>query len=120
MLTVCRKFSFDSAHYLPNYKGKCSNLHGHRWTMEVELDGLIQTEGSEKGMIMDFSFLKEIVEREVVSVLDHHCLNDTGLFDDPTAENITLWISKTLQRFIPTLVRIRLYESPESFAEWRK
>ena len=57
------KAAFDSAHFLSGYNGKCANIHGHRWTVEVEIkgDGLQQT-GEKKGMLIDFGDLKKAVK----------------------------------------------------------
>lgn len=62
---------FDSAHFLPDYFGKCENIHGHRWKVTVEL-GIkeLLSSGSEKDMVMDFSRFKQIV-REEVAKFDH-------------------------------------------------
>lgn len=50
------EFSFDSAHFLYGYEGKCSNIHGHRWKVEVTVkNAFLQRNGQNKGMIMDFS-----------------------------------------------------------------
>ena len=49
------EFSFDSAHFLYGYEGKCSNIHGHRWKVEVTVkNAFLQRNGQNKGMIMDF------------------------------------------------------------------
>ena len=123
-MRVCKMFRFDAAHYLPNYEGKCKNLHGHTWTLEVEVssDKLIQL-GSEAGMVVDFGKLKEAVNREVISELDHTLLNDT--IENPTCENLLEWIWKALFPWSiheggVVLERLRLYETPDSFAEMRR
>lgn len=118
-MKVCKQFSFDAAHYLPGYNGKCSNMHGHHWVLQVELEGPV---GS-NGMVVDFSELKELVNSVIVKVLDHRVLNDLMLM--PTCENILLWIDKYIRQpeeaemmlSKASLVRLRLYETPDSFAE---
>jgi len=52
-MIVTKQISFDAAHFLPNYDGKCANMHGHRWTIEVAVAGSVH----EDGMVMDFSKL---------------------------------------------------------------
>ena len=121
-MTVCKTFRFDAAHYLPNYEGKCHALHGHTWTLEVEVssDELIQS-GSEAGMVVDFAKLKKGVESEVIDRLDHTLLNNT--VENPTCENLLEWIWKALFPIHEggvVLERLRLYETPDSYAEVRR
>ena len=121
-MRVCKIFSFDAAHRLPNYEGKCSKLHGHRWVLEVEVssDRLIQS-GSEAGMVTDFAKLKGTVNKLVIDRLDHSYLND--VIENPTCENLLGWIWAGLRDEIEKspgfLERLRLYETPDSFAEMR-
>ena len=79
------KGDFDAAHRLPDYDGKCANLHGHTWKVEVE----IKTKALiEDRFVLDFTVLKQIV-----NTLDHKYLND--LIEVPTAENIAkyFWLA---------------------------
>jgi 6-pyruvoyltetrahydropterin/6-carboxytetrahydropterin synthase len=74
----------------------CSRLHGHNWIVGVKVEG---RELNEDGMILDFSFISEVVKR-----LDHHYLNDVlGDWKNPTAENIAQWIAEEVQKLIYTL-----------------
>jgi 6-pyruvoyltetrahydropterin/6-carboxytetrahydropterin synthase len=116
MLTICRKFHFDAAHHLPYYEGKCHKMHGHRWYVEIELAGPIHVRGEKEGMIFDFHDMKDYVE-EVIGPLDHSILNERVF--NPTAENITLYIRENLSERL-NVIRIRVYESEDSYAEWRK
>jgi len=118
---VCKAFRFDAAHYLPGYVGKCANMHGHSWTLEVEVEGLIQHDG----MVVDFAVLKKVVNDAVVGRLDHQLLNEiidapTGRVS-PTCENILTWIADMLFACgtldLYHISRLRLYEAPDSFAE---
>ena len=77
-----REFTFDAAHNLPSYHGKCEGLHGHTYRMMVELSGTPDSEG----MIADFVRVSEIVGAEVISKFDHAYLNE--IIPQPTAENI--------------------------------
>jgi 6-pyruvoyltetrahydropterin/6-carboxytetrahydropterin synthase len=85
-MKACREFYFDSAHFLPYYRGTCERLHGHTYKLEVVVKGDI----GKDGMVMDFSNLKEIVNSHIIERLDHMNLND--ILDVPTAENIATWI----------------------------
>lgn len=75
---------FDAAHFLPDYDGKCSRVHGHTWKVEVKICGEV-----ENGNLIDFTLFKEIVDK-VISALDHTLLNNTIVV--PTAENISQFI----------------------------
>ena len=119
-MSVCKMFRFDAAHYLPNYEGKCKNLHGHTWTLEVEVEGSVS---KVSGFVVDFAFLKEIMQ-PLLDVLDHHCLND--IMVNPTCENLLdyIWYHLSDQMRGETegmisLARLRLHETPDSFAELR-
>jgi 6-pyruvoyltetrahydropterin/6-carboxytetrahydropterin synthase len=110
-MIVTKRFHFDSAHSLPNYHGKCANLHGHRWVLDVWVEGPVN---EETGMVMDFSELEERVS-PVIRRFDHHYLNEQ--MKNPTCENILLEIAN----FLTTVdglnwVRLRLKESPDSWA----
>jgi 6-pyruvoyltetrahydropterin/6-carboxytetrahydropterin synthase len=120
MISICRRFEFHAAHYLPNHEGKCKDIHGHSYILEVEVIGMIHTEGPATGMIMDFSKLKKIVHDSVLEKIDHKNLND--IWDNPTAENMVVDISRWIEPHLPgwvTVNRIRLWETSNSYAEWR-
>lgn len=126
MISICKRFEFDAAHRLPLHKGKCVNLHGHRFILDVEVSGDINEDerSEEYGMIIDFGTLKNIVNEHVISRMDHTFLND--LFVYPTAEfmvpNIVSRLSKVIYSLYfgrVKLIRVRLYETPTSYAEWR-
>jgi 6-pyruvoyltetrahydropterin/6-carboxytetrahydropterin synthase len=120
ILSVTKSFEFDYAHSLPDYDGICARTHGHRGVLQVELVECDTTHAlcNYEGMVIDFKDLKKIVEVEVISKLDHYYLND--VIEIPTAENMVRWIvKKLLPYFKEALVRIRVYETPDSYAEWR-
>ena len=85
-----REFTFDAAHNLVSYHGKCEKLHGHTYRMMVELSGAPDSEG----MIADFASVKEIVDGEVLSKFDHGYLNE--IIPQPTAENIARYVFERL------------------------
>lgn len=98
---------FDAAHSLPGYEGKCANLHGHTYRVEMVIEGPV----GEDGFVMDFYRLKNIL-KAALQDLDHRCLND--LLPNPTAENIAEMISKSLKRDLEKtslhLVSLKLWE----------
>lgn len=110
-MKVCKIFTFDAAHFLPNHPGKCRNLHGHTYKLEVELEGPINPE---TGMVMDFGDLKQEVGG-VLDKLDHHYLND--IWENPTAEQMSIGIKNELLEMGLPVNRIRLWETATSYAE---
>ena len=122
MISVTKLFEFEAAHYLPKHKGKCKNLHGHTYKLEVEVTAGRGNFLGEDGMVMDFSDLKSIVENYINENLDHAYLNQT-ITGTPTAENMLIILSTYLEgkfRAPLKVVRIRLWETSTSYAEWRK
>lgn len=118
MIRICKRFSFDAAHHLPKHLGKCKNMHGHRYFLEITLSGEI----NEEGMLIDFGELKKIVNEEVIDKYDHQDLNQ--FWENPTAEIMVWDIAKKLLLSFSKLgmlvEKVRLYETPESYAEWRE
>lgn len=84
MYYIKSEHSFDSAHFLANYKGKCSNIHGHRWRVVVEVGcETLQKEGQLQGMVVDFSSLKKDL-KALVDDLDHALIIEVGTLKDKT------------------------------------
>ena len=130
--------SFDSAHFLTDYYGKCENLHGHRWNVVVYLQQeQLQQEGTMKDMVLDFGVFKKAV-RELANSLDHTFLVEEGslkpttiaaLEDEgfvltilpfrTTAENLARWFFEQLeQRGLP-VSQVDCYETPNNCAIYR-
>ena len=109
-MEIYKEFSFDSAHFLPNVPDghKCKQMHGHTYRLRVILKG--ETD-EHLGWIMDFKELKDAVA-PVIERLDHKLINDISGLQNPTAENITVWIWKQIRPLLPQLSRIELYETP--------
>ena len=121
-ITICRRFKIDAAHWLPNHEGACANLHGHRWFIDIEITGPVQTSGPEAGMVIDFKRLNAIVQ-EILDDYDHHCLND--IIENPTAENIchnlAIWLKLRLSEksnLDISLKSIKVWETEDSWAQW--
>lgn len=113
-MRVCKRFVFDAAHFIPGHPGKCGKLHGHRWTVDVELKGPMNM----MGMVMDFGDLKAIAQ-QYIDMLDHSNLNET--FPNPTAEHIASALANSLRnKGLTALWSVRVYETPDSYAEWRR
>lgn len=75
MITVVKEFTFDAAHFLPNYDGPCKNMHGHTYKLQVGVVGAERAPLNDEGFVIDFAELKKIVKECVVGVLDHTVLD---------------------------------------------
>ncbi|HYC28742.1 MAG TPA: 6-carboxytetrahydropterin synthase QueD [Chitinophagaceae bacterium] len=109
-MEIYKEFSFDSAHFLPNVPvgHKCREMHGHTYRLKVFIKGELDPE---LGWIMDFKDLKEAL-LPVIEQLDHKLINNIQGLQNPTAENITVWIWQQIKPSLPLLSRIELYETP--------
>lgn len=143
-MRITRRLEFDAGHRIPEHASRCRHLHGHRYALEVTLEGEpVAAPGSpERGMVVDFSEARLIAWRELVDAWDHAFLvwrgdravveflaslpdHKTVLFDEPpTAEHLAQCAFRRLEpvfraRFGPRvrLVRVRLYETPSCWAD---
>lgn len=121
---VSKEFTFDAAHHLHNYEGKCKNLHGHTYRAVIGVSGYTD----ERGLVIDFSDIKEIWKQKIEIHLDHRYLNETLPLMNTTAENIVVWIYELFAEALlqesksngMRLEFVRLYETPTSYAEARR
>jgi len=113
-LIISKRFRFEAAHRLPRYRGPCFELHGHSYELHVTLEMPVDPE---TGMTLDFFVLEAAVKTKVLDRLDHRNINDT--IENPTAENIAIWIWDRLKPEFPQLTEIRLYETPDSSVVYR-
>jgi 6-pyruvoyltetrahydropterin/6-carboxytetrahydropterin synthase len=144
-MRIGKTFTFDAAHRLQNHNGKCKNLHGHTYQVEVIVlprveDGLFKS-GPQEGMVLDFSVLSTWWKALEVT-LDHRVIleaNDplnealdgltpvTNFNWPPTAENLALWIQDDLTSWLNKdaatshdrqyYAEVRVYETTKSWAE---
>jgi 6-pyruvoyltetrahydropterin/6-carboxytetrahydropterin synthase len=140
-LTVSKIFTFETAHALWGYDGKCANIHGHSYILTVSITGpVIEDQNHPKfGMIMDFKELKEIVKPKIVDVYDHCLLvrkntphegyaaiesgfKNIWLTDfQPTCENMLVDMVNKVKSDLPSHVSLKymkLQETATSYAEW--
>ena len=136
MVFLTRRATFSASHYYWNDAwsaernqqvfGRCANRngHGHNYTLEVTVAG---EPDAVTGFVVDLKWLKDVIEREVLSAYDHRHLNlETPEFRNeiPTTENIAIAAWQRLEPAISEaggarLSRVRVYETPEIFAEYR-
>jgi 6-pyruvoyltetrahydropterin/6-carboxytetrahydropterin synthase len=114
------KASYDSAHFLRNYRGRCENLHGHHYVVEA---GLAFDDVGEGGMAFDFTDAKRHL-RAIANELDHQNINDLEPFTtlEPSAENQARWIFQQMQARLGEtaehLVYVRVWETPNQWAQY--
>ncbi|HEY5348376.1 MAG TPA: 6-carboxytetrahydropterin synthase QueD [Candidatus Lustribacter sp.] len=113
-MQIRKQFTFEAAHVLPHHHGKCSRLHGHSYRLDVTVGGPLQSEGSATGMVVDFDEMTRIVRATIVDELDHRHLNDT--IENPTSENIVVWIWRRLAPQLSGLAELTLWETATACA----
>ncbi len=129
--------TFDSAHFLSGYNGKCANIHGHTWKTEVSVSAeTLEETGEKRGMVIDFSDLKAAV-RSLAKRFDHTLIFEKGslcentinaLSDEgfsltevsfrPTAENFAKHFYEVLSADLP-VKSVTVYETPDNCAEYK-
>jgi len=142
-MKIIKEVSWEMAHRLSSYNGKCQNLHGHHYSAEICIEGhiLVDDKSPENGMLIDFGILLDLVNKVISEKLDHSCIvyqNDTVLIDfysknpglkhlivpfPSTVENITKWLYEQVEQELPNLHRsnislawVRVRETPTSTA----
>lgn len=120
MYTLSVETKFASAHQLREYQGKCENLHGHSWKVQVVVTA--QSLNS-IGLAIDFTELKRITN-DVVGPLDHTCLNSLTPFShiNPSSENIAHWIFDSIKQKLSgykvNLKSVTVWESESASATY--
>jgi len=107
---------FSAAHNLRGYRGKCEELHGHNWKVEVIVAG---EKLDKTGMLMDFTQLKALLNK-VLDRLDHKYISRLTHFKriNPTSENIAKYIYESLKTKTPGLKSVTVWESDYSSASY--
>lgn len=139
MYILRAEHSFDSAHFLSGYEGKCANIHGHRWRVEIEVQSKTLVSGGQlEGMVVDFGDLKRDV-KEMVDYYDHSLIIQRGtmreltlncLIEDgfrvieidfrPTAENLSAFFFNVMKNKGYDIKRAVVYETPTNCAIFEK
>jgi 6-pyruvoyltetrahydropterin/6-carboxytetrahydropterin synthase len=119
MYEICVEHTFAAGHALRNYHGKCENVHGHNYRVQV---GLAGPELDESGLLFDFSELKKRL-RATSEYLDHQFINDLKPFDEinPSAENIAKFFYDELSGGLKAIAIsfVRVWETDTSYAVYR-
>jgi len=141
-IRITKLFSFETGHALHGYDGKCKNVHGHSYKLEVTVIGtpINDINNVKNGMVIDFGDLKKIVNKEIVDLFDHATVfnkntphielanemmtrghNVILVNYQPTSENMVIDFSEKIDAKLPQhiqLFSLKLQETDSSFAEW--
>ena len=101
-------FRFSAAHALPLYDGPCKRMHGHNYKLRVICAANLDLKS---GIALDFGDVQKVVAREVMPKCDHQVLNE--FLENPTAENVIIWMWERLKKPLPGLQELRLWEQDE-------
>ena len=114
---IVTTIGFEAAHRLPHVPAghKCERLHGHSFRAELRVAGEIDTT---TGWVTDFADLRAAFE-PLRAQLDHHYLNEVEGLENPTSENIAVWIWTRLAPRIPGLVEVTIHETCTSRCTYR-
>lgn len=119
MFEICVEHTFAAAHALRNYRGKCENVHGHNYRVQV---GIAGAELDENGLLYDFVELKRRL-RATSEYLDHQFVNELKPFDriNPSAENIAKFICQEIQKELTraSVAYVKVWETDTSCAIYR-
>jgi len=141
-IRITKQFSFETGHALYGYDGKCKNVHGHSYKLDVTVIGqpISDTSNVKFGMVIDFGDLKKIVKEEIVDVFDHATvfnkntphvelakeLEDRGhnvllVNYQPTSEMMVIDFSEKIKNRLPNNIKLhslKLSETATSYAQW--
>ena len=129
--------SFDSAHFLADYEGKCRNIHGHRWRVVVEvMTEQLETDAQLRGMHVDFATLKSDLKNET-EYLDHALILEKNTLREktlealkeekfriievdfrPTAENLSKYFDDKMKKYGYRVKSTTVYETPNNSASY--
>ena len=141
-IRITKQFSFETGHALYGYDGKCKNVHGHSYRLDVTVIGQPISDATHVkfGMVIDFTDLKKIVKEEIVDVFDHATVfnkntphvelarelqkrdHNVILVDyQPTSEMMIIDFADKIQKRLPNSIKLhslKLQETATSHAEW--
>lgn len=108
-MEIFKEFTFEAAHLLPNVPEghKCSRLHGHTFKVRLYAEGSV---GPESGWVEDFADIKKAF-KPFYEQLDHYFLNEIDGLENPTCENLAIWIWNKVKPVLPLLSRVETFET---------
>jgi 6-pyruvoyltetrahydropterin/6-carboxytetrahydropterin synthase len=121
MYEVIVEQQFSAAHYLKDYPGKCANVHGHNYRVQITVEGEVL---DHLGMVIEFEVIKQAV-KEWIDKLDHNFINEVPPFDtlQPSAENLARFfhdvVAAAIQDSAARVSYVRVYETEKCSAAYR-
>ena len=116
-MEIWKDFTFEAAHRLPNVPigHKCARLHGHSFKVRIYVEGPVDPE---MGWVVDFADIKAAF-KDLEGQLDHNYLNEIEGLENPTSENIAVWIWQRVQPELPLMSKIVVRETCNSGCVYR-
>lgn len=117
VVEIVKTFRFEAAHRLPRvpHDHPCGRVHGHSYRVELHLRGEVDPDS---GWVVDFGEVSALA-RPVIGELDHACLNDLPGLENPTSENLCLWLAARLGPRLPALHAVVVRETETSASRFR-
>ncbi len=126
-VALTKEFTFDSAHHLHQYEGKCKSLHGHTYRLFITISGYVNN----RGFVLDFADLKKIFKEYIEIKCDHRYLNESLPPMNTTVENMIYWVWEQIETALTQfpgiqpdqkirLEEVKLYETPTSYATLKR
>lgn len=108
-MEIHKEFNFEAAHRLPNVPPdhKCARLHGHSFRVVIHVRGAVD---ATTGWVIDFGDIKDAFQ-PLYDQLDHYYLNDIAGLENPTSENLSIWIWERLRPRLPGLAAVQVHET---------
>jgi len=115
--SLIKRFTFEAAHQLPRMPEghKCRRLHGHSYTIEVQVEGEVDPE---TGIVIDYGEIAEKVA-PIIKRLDHYFLNEIEGLENPTSEVLAGWLWERIKPRLPGLACIVVAETCTARCEYR-
>jgi 6-pyruvoyltetrahydropterin/6-carboxytetrahydropterin synthase len=115
-MQIFKEFRIEAAHLLPAVPAghKCARLHGHSFRIGVYVEGPV---GTASGWVMDFADLKAAMA-PLYEALDHRYLNEIAGLENPTSENLAIWVWQRLKPRLPGLAKVVVHETCTSGCEY--
>ena len=116
-MKIYKEFRIEAAHRLPNLPAehKCSRLHGHSFRIAITVEGPLQ---QPQGWVLDFADIAEAFQ-PLFEQLDHRYLNEIEGLENPTSENLAIWIWQRLHASLPGLAEVEVRETCTSGCRYK-